>query len=46
MDLGPTDQDAVLRAEWLEAVVAISQMVHNRALTIPGLVHTVALCPF
>ena len=44
MDLGLTDQDAVLRAEWLEAVVAISQMLADQALTMPGLAHTVALC--
>ena len=44
MDLGPTDQDAVLRAEWLEAVVAISQMLANQALTnAPVLVHTLAV---
>ena len=44
MDLGLTDQDAVLRAEWLEAVVAISQMLADQALTFPGQVHTIALC--
>ena len=44
MDLGLTDQDAVLRAEWLEAVAAISQMLADLALTTPGQMHTVALC--
>ena len=43
MDLGLTDQDAVLRAEWLEAVVAISQLLLGRALAMPGLVHAIAL---
>ena len=44
MDLGLTDQYAVRRAEWLVAVVAISQTVHTRALTKAGLVHAVAVC--
>ena len=44
MDLGRTDQEAVRRAEWLEAVVAISQTLADRALTIRGLVHAIALC--
>ena len=45
MDLGPSDEYAVPRAEWLEAVMAISQAVLSTALImVPGLVHTVALC--
>ena len=44
MDLGLTDQDAVLRAEWLEAVAAINQMLADLALTTPGQMHTIALC--
>ena len=39
MDLGLTDQYAVRRAEWLVAVVAISQTVLLQAR-----VHAVAVC--
>ena len=43
MDLGRTDQGAVLGAEWLEAVIAISQMLAFLART-ANLVHTSERC--